>query len=1107
MSESRKCDDESDKETGFAEFISIGHDIIDEIITSIENESSGSFTKQSSRSPHEIPKRKLFSGSSGRTSEHLEADDTTTNATPKFICGKVELEKVDALVDIISEDMVTDTSYEAPCSEMTPSSPNHCQQQLEVKEESLLFTEDRNRSYSPIPVHSYQRSDSGDRLRLKPFSTDNSCLDLGVFSTEGSIAGTPIEKVFPKDIFSSSSSIADHPRRRFKERFACVEFLENEITSGSSFADNGVQSSISLASRTECTGGTCHDVFDLDNVEIESTSSSCVQNSKYIMRQPLSSSTSSNPRLSLDSGHLLVSLQESSSSPALQIPESSEEMAKKHSAEEMKQPGTLRIIEILRVRIRCVRGVHVNRPIYVLAKLDNRQIHYSGALHFHDSPSCLDEFTFEVSVPFASLHIIILQGSRVTEKVPRPLGRVTLRRADVVNHSGRELSLPLQVVSKNREVTGQICIDIKRHGATFGIRVVDHCGLNVKEPHQLYLLVSRHPSKAAKKLRIGSNGQSSEWLEMSCDDTGTLELRMSLWQETLRGLSSSFHGQIRVDVDERWTSGPSKWFYLRPRHSDQFDKTKAPTNKQPLGDLKLWLSYTADHVLPIEDYSYLMTSLATSTNVGPFSASLVSLLEHLPKVDLGHVARPIVRAMIGTRELRPLLKALYVVDIQRCQDLNTLFRSHTLASKMLHELLQIYGRSYLLTTLKPVVDKIYKERRSCEVDPSRIHQGESTDKNMRALLCYFSLVFTCITESTSRCPSSLKAVLSDLRMVVREKTGRPDVELLALSSFLIMRFFAAAVLSPKTFGIKHEQPEPRVARTLVLLSKMLQRVANCCVSSHPLTSKEQWLSVVLEKIANDAHCEAMKNFFDDVSLQANDTLSQTVGKAILKEGCLIECRPGSRAPWRQLMLQKRRCVRLTDSELIWHKSREYVMPKGSLSLSDIRVISSDQNNSLIIESDNRQIVFQATGSSDAADWLSAIERQRNKLKNKTTQNHVKDLCEGDVEREMESLHVLLMEHMETLSYWQTHLDTNEPLPQQCPLIPKPLDGSMFEGEDRITHCSSLSQTIAATITATRDLEKRHEKCVAIYTKQGPGTKENPIGDNNYPLLKRSLHRE
>ncbi|KAJ1348419.1 hypothetical protein KIN20_003715 [Parelaphostrongylus tenuis] len=595
--------------------------------------------------------------------------------------------------------------------------------------------------------------------------------------------------------------------------------------------------------------------------------------------------------------------------------------------------------------------------------------------------------------------------------------------------------------------------------------------------------------KEAKKLRLCSNGHSSEWLEMSCDETGTLALRMSLWQEVLRGLSSSFHGQIRVDVDERWTSGPSKWFYLRPRHSDHFNKVETATNKQPIGDLKLWLSYTADHVLPIEYYSYLMTSLAASTSYRPFSASLPCLLEHLPKVDLGHVARPILHAMITTRQLRPLLRTLYAIDIQRCQDLNTLFRSHTLASKMLHELLLIYGRSYLIATLKPVIDKIYKERRSCEVDPSRIPQSESTDKNMKALLCYFSLVFTSIAESTTRCPSSIKTALSDLRMVVRENTGRPDVELLALSSFLIMRFFAAAVLSPKTFGIKHEQPEPRVARTLVLLSKMLQRVANCCVSSHPLTSKEQWLSLVFEKIANDDHCKEMKNFFDNVSLESNDILPQAGRREVLKEGCLIECRPGSRSPWRPLMPQKRRCVLLTDSELIWLKSHEHFVPKGSLSLSDIRAF------------------FQATGSLDAADWFYAIERQRDKLKTKATHSDLEDLCEGDIEREMEYLHVLLMQHKETLSYWQMHLDTNEPLPEHCPVIPKPLDGSMYKGEDRITHCSSLSKTIASTIAATRDLEKRHEEFAAIYTKQGLGTKENITGDDSHPLLERSLHRE
>uniref|UniRef100_A0A0K0D609 Ras-GAP domain-containing protein n=1 Tax=Angiostrongylus cantonensis TaxID=6313 RepID=A0A0K0D609_ANGCA len=156
----------------------------------------------------------------------------------------------------------------------------------------------------------------------------------------------------------------------------------------------------------------------------------------------------------------------------------------------------------------------------------------------------------------------------------------------------------------------------------------------------------------------------------------------------------------------------------------------------------------------------------------------------------------------------PVLRFFFLANHTHLRDLNTLFRSHTLASKMLHELLQIYGRSYLLTTLKPVVDKVSRNSISCTLlEVAFLNQFCFADlQRERALLCYFSLVFTCITESTSRCPSSLKAVLSDLRMVVREKTGRPDVELLALSSFLIMRFFAAAVLSPKTFGIKHEQP-------------------------------------------------------------------------------------------------------------------------------------------------------------------------------------------------------------------------------------------------------------------------------------------------------------
>ena len=38
--------------------------------------------------------------------------------------------------------------------------------------------------------------------------------------------------------------------------------------------------------------------------------------------------------------------------------------------------------------------------------------------------------------------------------------------------------------------------------------------------------------------------------------------------------------------------------------------------------------------------------------------------------------------------------------------MNTLFRSQTLASKMLYELLKLYGHSYLLITMKPIMDRV-----------------------------------------------------------------------------------------------------------------------------------------------------------------------------------------------------------------------------------------------------------------------------------------------------------------------------------------------------------------------------------------------------------------
>lgn len=79
------------------------------------------------------------------------------------------------------------------------------------------------------------------------------------------------------------------------------------------------------------------------------------------------------------------------------------------------------------------------------------------------------------------------------------------------------------------------------------------------------------------------------------------------------------------------------------------------------------------------------------------------------------------------------------------RDINTLFRSSSMASKVLYELMKFVGHQYLVISLKPVIDKvsfvifnlnflifhlqIYSEKKNCEIDPSKLQHGDNIEQN------------------------------------------------------------------------------------------------------------------------------------------------------------------------------------------------------------------------------------------------------------------------------------------------------------------------------------------------------------------------------------------
>lgn len=74
------------------------------------------------------------------------------------------------------------------------------------------------------------------------------------------------------------------------------------------------------------------------------------------------------------------------------------------------------------------------------------------------------------------------------------------------------------------------------------------------------------------------------------------------------------------------------------------------------------------------------------------------------------------------------------------RDTNTIFRGNTLVSKCIDELMKLVGHHYLRSTLKPTLDLIFRERKPCEIDPTKLQPGESREANLCNLKVFYNVL-------------------------------------------------------------------------------------------------------------------------------------------------------------------------------------------------------------------------------------------------------------------------------------------------------------------------------------------------------------------------------
>uniref|UniRef100_A0A3Q1CYK3 RAS p21 protein activator 3 n=1 Tax=Amphiprion ocellaris TaxID=80972 RepID=A0A3Q1CYK3_AMPOC len=642
-------------------------------------------------------------------------------------------------------------------------------------------------------------------------------------------------------------------------------------------------------------------------------------------------------------------------------------------------------------------GPNKMRDCYCTVNLDQEEVFRTKIVEKSLCPFYGEDFYCEIPRSFRHLSFYVFD--REVFRRGSSIGKVAVKKEDLQKYHGKDTWFQLQPVSADSEVQGKVHLELRLSEVITDSGVINHKLATVLEcqglpivngqcdPYAAVSLLgpSRSEAKKTKVKRKTNNPQFDEvfyfevtrplsytkrQFDVEEEDVDKLALRVDLWNASNLKFGDEFLGGVRVPLRVLGQAGVhDAWYFLQPRENGG-----KSVKVEELGSLRLNIVYTEDHVFPSEHYTPLRDLLLHSANVEPVSASTANILGEVCR-EKQEAAIPLVRLFLHYGKIVPFISAIAHAEVNRTQDPNTIFRGNSLTSKCIDETMKLAGMHYLQVTLKPIIDEICAEHKSCEIDPVKLKESENLETNRENLRHYVDRIFNVITTSGVRCPT----VMCDIFFSLRESAATrfqvdQDVRYTAVSSFIFLRFFAPAILSPNLFHLRPHHPVSLIFKTNTQLTHPQVHFFFCVLTTVLVLNsvanfKESYMAAFYDYFNEQKYADAVKNLICQV-------FQWCFSFPFLARFMIKRAQGRNRFGLKNF---KKRWFRLTNHEFTYHRTKGRgalcsIPIENILAVERLEEESFKMKNMFQVIQPERALYIQANNCVEARDWIDILTK-------------------------------------------------------------------------------------------------------------------------------------